>query len=114
MSLEATISLSLSLLLGLVGVSLGKEPLYLLSLLPYPSDVPSLQPSWDGAPSVIPAAYLAVDQINNSSRVLPNYHLELVNGDCSCNITNKAVVNFVKYAVHRRDGGSGQKGERPN
>ena len=100
MSLEATISLSLSLLLGLVGVSLGKESLYLLSLLPYPSDVPSLQPSWDGAPSVIPAAYLAVDQINNSSRVLPNYRLELVNGDGGCDITNKAVVNFVRYAIH--------------
>ena len=61
-----------------------------------------------------PAAYLSVDQINNSSRILPNYHLELVNGDGSCDIMNKAVVNFVKYAVHRRDGGSSQKVERPN
>lgn len=100
MSLGATTSLTLSLLLGLVGVTLEKDSLYLLSLLPYPSDVPSLHPSWDGAPDVIPAAYLAVDHINNSSSVLPNYQLELVNEDGGCDITNKAVVNFVKHAVH--------------
>ena len=92
----------LSLLLHLVAVTRAQKPapLRLLTLLPYASDDPAQQPLWDGGPDLIPAAYLAVDLINNSSQVLPDYRLELLTEDGGCDLKYKAVINFVRYAEY--------------
>ena len=80
-------------------LSAGNQTLYILTVLPYPSQEPSLQPSWDAGTDVLPAAYLAVEMINNRSDMLPGYTLELINDDSGCNFANNARVSFVTHAV---------------
>ena len=73
--------------------------LYFLSLLPYPDDNPSLQPSWDEGPTLFLAEQLAVEEINKRTDILPDYHIDLVRGDSGCNIRNKAVIAFVEHVI---------------
>ena len=88
MSVVKILALLLSLLLHLVAVTRVQKPvpLRLLTLLPYPSDDPAQQPQWAGGPDFIPATHLTVDLINNSSQVLPDYHLELLDEDGGCDL----------------------------
>ena len=68
--------------------------LYLLNILPFPDDSP--EAGWDRANELIPAAQLAVDQINNASGILPGYKLQVVSVDAeACGITtiSKGLVN---------------------
>ena len=68
--------------------------LYLLNILPFPDDSP--EAGWDRADELIPAAQLAVDQINNASGILPGYKLQVVSVDAeACGITtiSKGLVN---------------------
>ena len=66
------------------------QPLYILSLLPYPD--PEAQPSFTEGPTLTLVAQLAVDLINNRTDILPGYNLELVSGDSGCNIRSKAAL----------------------
>ena len=67
-----------------------EQPLYILSLLPYPD--PEAQPSFTEGPTLTLAAQLAVNLINNSTDILSGYNLELVSGDSGCNIRSKAAL----------------------
>lgn len=72
--------------------------LYILSLAPYPhSTMPNdtLNPSWDGGFTLTPAARLAVQEINNRTDVLPDFQLELIEMDCGCDLTFKAVNSLI-------------------
>ena len=60
--------------------------LQLLIMLPFPNPIPQFNPSWTDAPSILPALYLAVDQINNRSDILPCLQLELSVVDGGCDI----------------------------
>ena len=86
-------------LLTLQVASAGNGTLYILTVFPYPSEDPVLHPSWDAGPSLLPAAYLAVDMINNRSDILPGYLLELINDKGGCNLPNNARVSFVEHVV---------------
>ena len=97
---------ALALLLQRGTFATGTEKLYLLTILPYPSDNPALQPSWDQGTSILPAAYLAVDMINNRSDVLSGYTLELINSDGGCDMKDNALESFVKHIIAER-------GQRP-
>ena len=88
-----------ALLLTLQVASAGNSTLYILTVFPYPSEDPALHPSWDQGASMLPAAYLAVDTINNRSDILPGYSLELINGGGGCNFPNNARVSFVEHVV---------------
>ena len=91
-------SLLLIVFLGQLQGQVDKQddrvPLYLLNILPFPDDSPGS--GWDRADELIPAAQLAVDQINNASGILPGYKLQVVSVDAeACGITtiSKGLVN---------------------
>ena len=72
------------------------KTLYFLTIQSYPDPNATVQPSWDEAADIIPAAELAVELINNRSDILPDYRLELINADGGCNILTKTVISFVE------------------
>ena len=74
--------------------------LYLLSLLPYPDSRPTLQPSWDEGPTLVLAAQLAVELINNRSDILTGYNIELIAGDSGCDAATKTITAFVNHVLH--------------
>ena len=74
--------------------------LYLLSLLPYPDFRPTLQPSWEEGPTLVLAAQLAVELINNRSDILTNYNIELIAGDSGCDVSTKTITAFVNHVLH--------------
>jgi len=80
----------------------GANTLYLVSLLPYPDTRPTLQPSWEEGPALMPAAELAVELINNRSDILSDYNIEMIAGDSGCDVTTKAVTAFVETVMHSR------------
>ena len=55
-------------------------------MLPFPNPIPDFNPSWTDAPKILPALYLAADQINNRTDILPCHQLELVAVDGGCDI----------------------------
>ncbi|KAL5473197.1 hypothetical protein EMCRGX_G027649 [Ephydatia muelleri] len=72
--------------------------LYVLSLAPYPHSTLSndtLNPSWDGEASLTPGVRLAVAEINNRTDVLSDFRLELIEADCGCDLTFKAVNSYI-------------------
>ena len=72
----------------------NRSSLHLLNILPFPDSRPNT--GWDRAYELIPAAQLAVDQINNASHILPGYKLNLVNVDtdaCAVRYVSKGLVN---------------------
>ena len=73
---------------------------YILGLVPFPSNQSSLVPIYDAGHSLVPALQLAVDHINNSSKVLPNYTLGVIIGDSGCDIESKALISLVRYTLH--------------
>ena len=80
--------------------------LYLLTILPYPVSGPLEQPSWPEGMNVLPAAYLAVDMINQRDDLLPGYSLELINEDGGCDVADRARISFVRRVIAER-------GQRP-
>ena len=79
-----------------------KQTLYILAMFSFPDPLnrTSLTPKFADGPDIIPAAYFAVDQINNRSDILRNYNLELIQGNGGCNVTSVAYVSFVSNVFH--------------
>ena len=74
--------------------------LYLLNVQPYPDNEPFA--SWDRGLDLIPGGHLAAEQINNNSKILPEYQLEIIDIDseaCGRNIISKGLVNFYRELV---------------
>ena len=69
--------------------------LYLLSLLSYPDNDPSLVQSRTDGGTIIAGAQLALQEINNRTDVLANYNLELIPADDGCNFSWKAVISLI-------------------
>ena len=85
------------------------KPLYILSLLPYPD--PEAQPPWTEGPTLILAAQLAVDLINNSTDILSGYNLELVSGDSGCtDLLNKIELSLFKQLIYSNENIAGIAG----
>eukprot|EP00731_Ephydatia_muelleri_P036515 Em0269g3a len=62
-----------------------KCTLHILSVLPYPKGTPApYSTDYSDGPDVIPAGYLAVEMINNSSDILKDYYIELIEGHDGC------------------------------
>ncbi len=62
--------------------------LYIATLLPYPD--PLFNPSWSEGPQVSVALELAKEQINNQTAILPDYNIELIQGNSGCQFTTEA------------------------
>ena len=78
-----------------------KIPLSVLLLLPYPDSRPNS--GWDRGLELLPAARVAVNQINNDDNVLPGYELKLIEKQseaCSRTILNNGLNNFVGTIFH--------------
>ena len=77
----------------------GKPTLYLLALAPYPD--PVFKPAWDGGPGLIPAARLAIEQVNNRSNILSDYNLKLIERQTDCNYFDaKALIAYTEEVFH--------------
>ena len=74
--------------------------LYLLVLGPFPDPQADPGPGWDAAPAFIPAARLAVEQINNRSDILTDYQLQLFEGDSGCNLEDRAFLSFINNTFY--------------
>lgn len=71
-----------------------KPPLYFLVMAPYP-DCSPFKPSLEFGPAVIPAAFVAKDLVNQRDDILKDYKIELIVYDSGCNLSSKAVNNFL-------------------
>ena len=67
--------------------------LSLLTMLPFPNPIPQFDPSWNEGDKVLPALYLARDQINNRTDLLPCHKLELVVVDGGCDIAATTAIS---------------------
>ena len=67
--------------------------LNLLTMLPFPNPIPQFDPSWNEGNKVLPALYLARDQINNRRDLLPCHKLELVVVDGGCDIAATTAIS---------------------
>ncbi|XP_065899991.1 gamma-aminobutyric acid type B receptor subunit 2-like [Dysidea avara] len=70
----------------------GVTPLQILGLFP------DRESPWNGE-YVIPAARLAIDEINRNDSILPGYVLELIEANSGCD-RDRGVREFVSYALH--------------
>ena len=77
-----------------------KAVINLLALVPWPDDRPYAD--WDAGPDLLAGARVAINEINNSTDVLPNHRLNMIeSGHEACGLTggNFGVVNLVKNAI---------------
>ena len=74
-----------------------KPTLNLLATLPFPDE--ALSPIYSGGYALVPAVQLAVEHINNSSKILPEYTLDILIVDSGCN-TDKARSSLFGNVVH--------------
>ena len=85
------------------GTGANKTNLYLLIMAPYPS--PILNALWDGGSALVPAARLAVEEVN-SARILGDYQLKTVEMNSGCSLHgDQAAVEYIEnifYSEHRR------------
>jgi gamma-aminobutyric acid type B receptor len=65
----------------------------LLTMLPFPNPIPQFDPSWNEGNKILPAVYLAMDQINNRTDLLPCHKLELVVVDGGCDIAATTAIS---------------------
>ena len=71
----------------------GIQRLQLLVSLPFPNPHPHFNPSWNDGNKIMPALYLAKDQINNRTDLLPCHELELISVDGGCDISATTAVS---------------------
>ena len=94
--------LTIILLLPPLGAEIGGEDIInLLALVPWPDDRPHAD--WDAGPDLLAGARVAIEEINNSTDILPDYKLNLIeSGHEACGLPggNFGVVNLVKYAIN--------------
>ena len=70
------------------------QTLNVLTMLPFPDPDPLFNPSWNEGHKVLPALYLARDQINSRADILPCHQLELVVAGGGCDIASTTAVNL--------------------
>ena len=71
-----------------------------LVLVPYPD--PRIESGWDRGLELIPAARVAVKEINNRTDLLPGYKIQLIEASsdaCSVIITAKSLINLSAYTL---------------
>ena len=61
---------------------------------PDPQGRVSFVGAFDDGHDIAPAAYLAVEQINNRTDVLQDYNIKLIRADGGCNVTERSVIGM--------------------
>ena len=96
-SILLTLSFPVALKLNVLAISLP-----VLVLLPFPDNNSRNESGWDRGLELLPAARVAVKEINNRSDLLPGYEIELIEAPCdACGLstTQKGLENFVRYSI---------------
>ena len=72
------------------------ETVYFGLMLAYPDPLgrQSLAAAFDDGHDIAPAAYLAVEQINNRSDLLSDYNIQLMQVDGGCTVTERTVIGI--------------------
>ena len=78
------------------GNTKSQKELNILVMAPSSNFLNDIDLSWNIGPAVIPAARLAVDQINQRSDLLQGYTLKLLGRESGCTLTSKTLINFVE------------------
>lgn len=73
--------------------AVGNVDVHLLVLAPFPDS--QNPPAFNGGYSLIPAALLAVDHINQQEDILQNYTLKLIVRDSGCEQISKTVLSYI-------------------
>ena len=84
--------------------SQGVQTLKLLASLPFPHSDPLFDPSWNEGANIVPALYLARDQINSRPDLLPCHELELIPVDGGCDIAATTAVNTTAIGLFDKNG----------
>ena len=66
----------------------------LMLSFPDPQKRVSFIGAFDDGHDIAPAAYLAVEQINNRSDILRDYNIKLIRADGGCNVTERSVIGI--------------------
>ena len=71
-----------------------------LALLPFEIPGAPEQPLYTDGPQMLPAAQLAVDQINSREDVLSGYTVNLTVANSACNLDTDTILNFIPTFFH--------------
>ena len=71
-----------------------------LALLPFEIPGAPEQPLYTDGPQTLPAAQLAVDQINSREDVLSGYTVNLTVANSACNLDTDTILNFIPTFFH--------------
>ena len=79
------------------------KTVYMILMVPYPDALgrETFETSIDDGHDISPAAYLAVEQINNRTDILKGYKLDLIRSDGGCNVEQRTVDSFAGYLYYR-------------
>ena len=82
------------------GVDHDERTVYFALMLafPDPQGRPSLAGGFDDGHDLAPAAYLAVEQVNNRSDLLADYDVQLIRMDGGCEVTQRTVTGASELA----------------
>ena len=72
------------------------KELHFLVLLPFEVPRATVQPSYQDGPIILPAAQLAVQEINSREDLLAGYTVNLTVANSACNLQGETVINFVR------------------
>ena len=78
----------------------AQQTLYVLSMLTYPDNDTSLQPSIHDAPDLVQGARLAIETINNRTDILPGFRLELIEADDGCELSWKSIISLLSQLYY--------------
>ena len=88
------------LIIGCTSRSSEKQSLPVLVMLPYPD--PGDDSGWDRGLNLLPAARLAVKEINNNSKILPDHEIQLIersSDGCGRSVIINGLTNFAGNAL---------------
>ena len=80
----------------------SNNTVHMIVLLSYPNPLvrASFAANYVDGHDITPAAFLAVEEINNCSDILKNYTLNLILSDGGCNVRERTVISYAKD-LHR-------------
>ena len=78
----------------------AQQTLYVLSMLTYPDNDTSLQPSIHDAPDLVQGARLAIETINKRTDVLSGFRLELIEADDGCELSWKSIISLLSQLYY--------------
>ena len=79
---------------GCANVTRSGNTIYFGLMLSYPDPLEreTLAAAFDDGHEIAPAAYLAVEQINNRSDLLSDYQIKVIRLDGGCTVTDRTVI----------------------